>query len=160
MITSQLPRDDESFQLLEEIIRRAVKHQISVNEFWEINSDPYSNQWEADQFDPKVQKRHCVEVSDAPVECDFADEDENPDSLTNCYVEICAKGVLADTLLKHGCGTNLIVDAFNITQGHSICILSDEDVDNDLSLMTVTVTDRKLLNGLYDALIALIAGGS
>lgn len=54
------------------------------------------------------------------MECDFADEDENPDSLTNCYVEICATGVLAETLQKHGCGSNLKVDAFNVAYGHSL----------------------------------------
>lgn len=158
MDITQLPKGDKSFQLLEEILRRAFKHQILVNEFWEINLDPFNVVWEADQFEPEVKTAHHVEVSDAPVKCDFADEDENPDSLTNCYVEICATGVLAKTLQKHGCGSNLTLDTFNVGYGHSICLLNDKDVDNNLSLMTVPVTDSKLLDCLYDSLTNLMSG--
>lgn len=160
MNTRQLPKDDEAFQLLEEIIRRAVKHQISVNDLWDINKEPFNDVWEADQFFPEVQTTHHLEVSGAPVECDFAQDDEDPESLTNCYVEITATGVLAETLKKHGCGTNLTVDAFNVAIGHSISFLSDEDVENDLTLMTVPVTDGTLLDGLCDALTDLMAGSA
>jgi ribosomal protein S10 len=150
MKNSTIPRDSHEFEVLQDIIRQAVKTHIEINGEWLIEKDYFSDEWKAEQLDAQVQERYEIKVSNRLIECDFA-EDEDPESLTNCYVQFEAIGGLAKILRTYGCDVYLTTDSFNSTWGTDITFLSDEDVDVNFSLLTVKAEKQK--DGLATELV-------
>lgn len=144
-------KNDKSFEILQKVIQRSIILQVELNDFWEINKVPFEDQWEADQLVASVQEIYHLKLSDESIDTDFA-EDDDPESLTNCYLTFVAINELAEVLEQHNCSKQFVVDIFNSAIGHSISILSEKDVENDVSLMILQCNDQNSLSALHESL--------
>lgn len=148
-----MDRDDESFLYIEGIVRAALMAQIAQEEFWSIEKLPFEDSWEADPLASSVEETFNIRVSDSEIDTDFA-EDDDSESLTNCYVVFETLGQLANILSSHGVNPSIEVDFFNDATGSSISLLSDEDIENNVSLLFVSVEDPSRLKGLHANLVS------
>ena len=147
-----MDRNDESFLYIEGIVRAALMAQIAQEEFWSIEKLPFEDSWEADPLASSVEETFNIQVSDSGIDTDFA-EDDDPESLTNCYVVFDVTGRLADLFLSHGVRPSIEVDIFNDAMCSSISLLSDEDVENKVSLLSVVLNDPSLVDGLHASMV-------
>lgn len=153
MTADPMDMDDESFRYIDEIVKFALKAQIAEREFWSIQKLLFEDVWEADPLTASVEDSFYIQVSDSDIDTDFA-EDDDSESLTNCYVVFETLGKLADILSSHGVNTSIEVDVLNNATGSSICLFSDKDIENNVSVLFVSVEDPGRLKGLYSDLVS------
>lgn len=92
--------------------------QLAQEDFWSIEKVPFENSWEADPLVSSVEETFNVKVSGSEIDTDFA-EDDDAESLTNCYVVFDVTGRLADIFSAHGIRPSIEVDIFNDAMGSS-----------------------------------------
>jgi hypothetical protein len=153
MTATHMNKDDPSFHYIEGIVKSALRAQIAEEEFWSIEKVLFEDAWEADPLTASVEESFHIQVSDSDIDTDFA-EDDDSESLTNCYVVFETLGQLADILSSHGVNPSIEVDFFNDATGSSISLLSDEDIENNVSLLFVSVQDPSRLKGLHANLVS------
>jgi hypothetical protein len=95
-----------------------------------------------------------IKISVAEVENDFSEE-EDIDSLSNCFVEFESTGMLKETLIASGLNFNFIVDIFNDVYGSEIQLGSNEDIENNVNLFKVIIENQDLLNEAEAKLIVV-----
>lgn len=151
MTDIMIEKDDPIFHFVEQLVKSAIKKNIELDSEWEIAKVLFEDSWEAQRLNPSVEDAYGLQISDIEVDVDFA-EDDDVESLTNCYVTFDATGKLAAALRDHGLRPQIEIDVFNNVIGSSIALLSDEDVDNEVGLLHVWVQQPKLINGLLERL--------
>lgn len=149
MPDSKMEREDPVFVFVEQLLRAAIKKNIELETQWEVTKVHFENEWEAQRLHPSVEETYCLQTSDADVDVDFADDDDI-ESLTNCYVTFDAVGELAAALRAHGVRPQIEVDIFNSAVGSGVALLSDEDVDNEVSLLHIWIEKPAMLNGFLE----------
>ncbi len=151
MTRSKMKKDDPVFLFVEQLVRSAIKKNIELDSGWEIAKVYFEDRWEPQRFHESVEEVYGLQVSDVAVDVDLA-EDDDVESLTNCYVTIGATGPLAAALREHGVQPQVEVDVFNSAIGSSVALLDDDDVEDQVSLLHLWIDKGELLGGLIERL--------
>lgn len=151
MTRSKMKKDDPVFLFVEQLVKSAIKKNIEIDSEWEIAKVHFQDRWEAQRLHATVEKIYGLQISDVDVDVDFA-EDDDVESLTNCYVTFDAIGPLAAALREHGVQPQLEVDVFNNAIGSSVSLLDDDDVEDQVSLLHLWIDNGEQLGGLIERL--------
>ena len=154
MTEKLLDKKSQIFEVIEEFLKSALKKEIELSEQWEINKEHFEEIWTAKQLSESVIKQFNIKVSDAEVETDFSEE-EDIDSLSNCFVQFESIGMLKETLIASGLNFNFIVDIFNDVYGSEIQVGSNKDIENNVNLFKVFIENQDLLNEAETKLIGV-----
>lgn len=147
----KMGKNDPVFLFIDQLVKAAIKKNIELDSEWEITKAYAEDEWEAQRLNSAVEETFCLQVSDASVDVDFA-EDDDVESLTNCYVMFDAKGALGAALTAHGVRPEIEMDVCNSLIGSNVALLSDEDVDDEVSLLHLWVEVPAMLDGLHEHL--------
>lgn len=157
MSSIKMKREEPAFELIERMVVAAIKDHVERESSWDIEKTPFEEKWEVQTLSEETQDFHLLCTDETCVEFDLA-QDDDPESLTNCYVEVYALGVLAELFTQYGVRPQFKIDVFNDSQGHSIYLTHADDVENNVSLLEVWIDDVEKVDwGLGDNLISWLA---
>ena len=151
MPDSKMENTKPEFLFVDQLLKAAIKMHIEIDGQWEIEKALFEDEWEAQRLAPEVEEACGLQVSDANIDVDFS-QDDDIESLTNCYVNFDATGKLAAVFRAHGLRTQIEIDVFNSAIGSGVALLSDEDVDDQVSLLNLWVEYPAKLGGLMESL--------
>ena len=151
MTEVKMKREEPAFVFLEKLILAAIKDHIATESSWEITKVPFENQWEVQPLSEETQEAFELCTDETCVEFDLAQSDE-PDSLTNCYVDVHALGILAELLNQYGVRPQFKISVFNEVQGDSIFLTEAQEVERNVSLIHVWIDEPEKVVGLADEL--------
>ena len=152
MSDKKLNLDSSIFKFIDQLVKAAIKEHITLEMEWVVEKEYFEDSWMAQQLHEDVVQTYCLQLADAEVEVDLEDEDD-PESLTCCYVMFDAVGNLSEILNDHGIKSRIEVQVFNSSNGSSSAmILSDVGVDAEVSLLSVWNSKPALNSGLIEAL--------
>jgi hypothetical protein len=147
----KMKREEPAFVFLEKLILAAIKDHIATESSWEITKVPFENQWEVQPLSEETQEAFELCTDETCVEFDLAQSDE-PDSLTNCHVDVHALGILAELLNQYGVRPQFKISVFNDVQGESIFLTEGHEVESNVSLIHVWIDEPEKVVGLADEL--------
>ncbi len=152
MSDKKLNLDSSIFKFIDQLVKAAIKEHITLEAEWVVEKEYFEDSWVAQQLHEDVEQTYCLQLADADVEVDLEDEDD-PESLTCCYVMFDAVGNLSEILSDHGIKSRIEVQVYNSSNGSpSATLLSGEDVDAEVSLLSVWNSKPAANNGLIEAL--------
>lgn len=152
MSNRKLKQDDPVFIFIDQLVKAAINAHIALEMDWIIEKEYFENTWEAQQLSDDIAKIYGLQVSDAKVKVELEDK-EDPDSLTCCYVKFDASGNLLEILNTHGMKPQIEIQVNNSSVGSSSAtILNEDDIDNDISLLSVWKIKPALNEGLLKEL--------
>lgn len=149
----EMDHDEAAFVWLEKLVIAAITDHISRASSWEITKIPFEDHWEVQQLDEETQESFSVTAARSCVDFDLA-QDDDPESVTNCYIDFYAFGLLADLLHEHGVRSSFKIDVFNDAHGSNICLTGADDVRSNVGLLQVRIDDIERVAGLARALEA------
>ena len=147
----KMKREEPAFVFLEKLVLAAIKDHVERESSWEITKVPFEEHWEVQPLNEETQESFELCTDETCVEFDLA-QDDDPESLTNCYVDVHVVGTLAELLAQYGVRPQFKIDVFNDAQGHSIFLAGAADVENNVSLLHVWIDDVDKVLGLADEL--------
>lgn len=151
----QLDKNHQVFNLLDVHVKKALKSELEVSGQWEINKEYFDEVWTAQQWDESVIQKFNVRMSDSEIETDFHEEDD-PESLSNCFVELECTGALKDIFIASGLKNKFSIDVFNEIHSSNISLLDQDDVENNVSLFKVYIENEDLLKLNQNKLIEFL----
>jgi len=151
MTQVKMKREEPAFVILEKLILAAIKNHIATESSWEITKVPFENRWEVQPLSEETQEAFELCTDETCIEFDLAQSDE-PESLTNCYVDVHALGILVGLLNQYGVRPQFRISVFNEFQGDSIFLTEAQEVERNVSLIHVWIEDIEMVMGLADEL--------
>jgi len=145
MIDLLLDKNHELFKLIENHIKDAIKTEIEVSGQWEINKDYLEEFWSAEKLNEFVENKFNIKLSNSEIETYFQ-EDDDIESLSNCFVEFNCSGEFGHALEICGLKPKLVIDVFNDIYGTDIGLVTDNDVDNNVSLFKVFIENKEKID--------------
>jgi len=140
-----LDKNQQIFKLLDEHVKKALKHEVEVSGQWEINKEYFDEVWAAELLDESVIERFELQRSDSEIQTDFHDEDD-VESLSNCFVGLECTGTLKNLFIASGLKNKFVIDVFNDIYSSNISLIDEDDVENNVSLFQVHIENDDLLN--------------
>jgi hypothetical protein len=157
MSSIKMKREEPAFGMIERMVVAAIKDHVERVSSWDIEKAPFEEEWEVEPLNEETQDFFLLCTNEACFEFELAQEDD-PDSLTNCYVEVHALGVLAELFTHYGVRPQFKIDVFNDSPGGNIYLTQADDVESNVSLLEVWIDDVEKVDwGLGDNLISWLA---
>lgn len=150
---SKMDQDEAAFEWIERLVIAAIEDHVERASSWEITKAPFEDLWEVQPLDAETQESFSVRTASPCSEFDAA-HDDDPESLTNCYVDVYALGSFADLLREYGVRSSFKIDVFNDCQGSNISLTGADDVRSNVRLLDVWIDDSEKVPGLAQALEA------
>lgn len=151
MADIDLKRDDPVFLFIEQYIRSAIKKHIDLEMEWAIEKIFFEETWEAHRLHHDIEAEFNLQIADIDIGVDFENE-EDPETLTNCFVTLRATDALEALLREFDVSSEFVIDVCNDVIGTNVLLLSEEDVENKVSLLHVKSTKSAVNAGLIDQL--------
>lgn len=151
MSAVKMEREEPEFVFLEKLVIAAIKDHAARESGWEITKVPFEDEWQVQPLNEETQETFELFTNETCVEVNVA-QDDDPESLTNCYVDVHAFGTLSELLAEYGIRPQFRIDVFNDAQGHSIFLTGADDVESNVSMLDVWVDDIEKLPGLIEQL--------
>jgi hypothetical protein len=147
----KMKRDEPAFMFLEKLVVAAIKDHVERESSWEINKLPFEDHWKVQPLNEETQESFELCVDETCVEFDLAQRDD-PESLTNCYIDVHVFGTLGELLVQYGVRPQFKIDVFNDAKGHSIFLAGADDVESNVCLLHVWIDDMDKVRGLANEL--------